>query len=136
MNVANPRRTLKCTARPRITLLTAGTLVALLLAYSCTPIAARASTPKGVGSSAKSSSAESTGGLEVEKAAAKAGEVGQKVAMSLIGLAFAIAAIVLAFRRDFKEAAGILAIGIVAVFLAGSHGVSTLENTVNKLFGS
>jgi hypothetical protein len=135
MNVANPRRALKFTARPRIILLTAGTLVALLLACSCTPIAAHAAT-KGVGSSAKSSAAESTGGLEVEKAAAKAGEVGQKVAMSLIGLAFAIAAIVLAFRRDFKEAAGVLAIGIVAVFLAGSHGVSTLENTVNKLFGS
>ena len=38
--------------------------------------------------------------------------------MSLIGLAFAIAAIVLAFRRDFKEAAGVLLIGVVAIFLA------------------
>jgi hypothetical protein len=136
MNVVNARRALKPTTRPRVTLLTAGTLVALLLACSFAPIAAHASTPKGVGSTAKTSGSEATGGLEVEKAAAKAGEVGKKVATSLIGLAFAIAAIVLAFRRDFKEAAGVLAIGIVAIFLAGSHGVSALEDTVNKLFGS
>lgn len=136
MNVASFHRALKPTTRSRVTLLTVGTLVALLLACSCAPIAARAATPKGVGSNAKSSGSEAAGGLEVEKAAAKAGEVGRKVATSLIGLAFAIAAIVLAFRRDFKEAAGVLAIGVVAIFLAGSHGVSALEDTVNKLFGS
>ena len=42
--------------------------------------------------------------------------------MSLIGLGFAVAATVLAFRRDFKEAAGVFAVGIVAVLLATPAG--------------
>jgi len=56
--------------------------------------------------------------------------------MSLIGLAFAVAATVLAFRRDFKEAAGVFAVGIVAVLLATPAGVSLLRDTVASLFGS
>lgn len=72
----------------------------------------------------------------LEAAASKAGETGRKVAMSLIGLAFAIAGIVLAFRRDFKEAAGVFAVGIVAILLATPTGVSLLHDTVNSLFGA
>jgi hypothetical protein len=75
-------------------------------------------------------------GGSLEAAASKAGETGRKVAMSLIGLAFAIAGIVLAFRRDFKEAAGVFAVGIVAVLLATPAGVSLLRDTVNSLFGT
>lgn len=71
----------------------------------------------------------------LESAAKKAGETGRKVAMSLIALGFAIASIVLAFRRDFKEAAGICAIGIVAILLATPAGVNVLHSTVNTLFG-
>ena len=56
--------------------------------------------------------------------------------MSLIGLAFAVAAIVLAFKRDFKEAAGVFAVGIVCVMLATPTGVNVLQDTVNSLFGS
>ncbi len=52
------------------------------------------------------------GAGSLESAATKAGETGRKVAMSLIALGFAIASIVLAFRRDFKEAAGIFAVGL------------------------
>ena len=55
--------------------------------------------------------------------------------MSLIGLAFAVAATVLAFRRDFKEAAGVFAVGIVSVLLATPAGVSLLRDTVTSLFG-
>jgi hypothetical protein len=72
----------------------------------------------------------------LESAAAKAGETGRKVAMSLIALGFAIASIVLAFRRDFKEAAGIFAIGLVAILLATPAGVNVLHDTVNSLFGA
>jgi hypothetical protein len=79
-------------------------------------------------------SSEETGSLE--SAAAKAGETGRKIAMSLIGLGFAIASIVLAFRRDFKEAAGIFAVGFVAILLATPTGVNVLHDTVNTLFGS
>jgi hypothetical protein len=75
-------------------------------------------------------------GSSLESAAAKAGSTGRAVAMSLIGLAFAVAAIVLAFKRDFKEAAGVFAVGIVSVLLATPTGVSLLRDTVNSLFGS
>jgi hypothetical protein len=75
-------------------------------------------------------------GSSLEAAASKAGETGRAVAMSLIGLAFAVAATVLAFRRDFKEAVGVFAVGIVAVLLATPAGVSLLRDTVNSLFGS
>jgi hypothetical protein len=76
------------------------------------------------------------GGSALESAAARAGNTGRAVAMSLIGLAFAVAATVLAFRRDFKEAAGVFAVGIIAVLLATPAGVSLLRDTVSSLFGS
>jgi hypothetical protein len=75
-------------------------------------------------------------GTSLESAAAKAGDTGRAVAMSLIGLAFAVAATVLAFRRDFKEAAGVFAVGIIAVLLATPAGVSLIRATVTSLFGS
>jgi predicted secreted Zn-dependent protease len=75
------------------------------------------------------------GTASLESAATKAGETGRKIAMSMIALGFAIASIVLAFRRDFKEAAGIFAIGIVAILLATPAGVNVLHDTVNTLFG-
>jgi hypothetical protein len=80
--------------------------------------------------------AAETGGSSLEAAAAKAGETGRAVAMSLIGLALAVAGIVLAFRRDFREAAGVFAVGIVAVLLATSSGEALLKDTVASLFGS
>jgi hypothetical protein len=79
-----------------------------------------------------------TGGADensLEAAAAKAGDTGRAVAMSLIGLAFAVAATVLAFKRDFKEAAGVFAVGIVSVLLATPAGISLLRDTVGSLFG-
>jgi hypothetical protein len=79
-------------------------------------------------------SPESTG-ASLESAAQKADTTGRTVAMSLIGLALAIASIVLAFRRDFKEAAGVFSVGIVAVLLASPTGLKLLEDTVTSLFG-
>jgi hypothetical protein len=76
------------------------------------------------------------GGSSLEDAAARAGNTGRAVAMSLIGLALAVAATVLAFRRDFKEAAGVFAVGLVAVLLATPSGVSLLRDTVASLFGT
>jgi hypothetical protein len=87
-------------------------------------------------SSTEQSSGTESSTSSLESAAAKAGSTGRTVAMSLIGLAFAVAAIVLAFKRDFKEAAGVFAVGIVCVMLATSTGVSVLQDTVNSLFGS
>jgi hypothetical protein len=75
-------------------------------------------------------------GSSLESAAAKAGNTGRAVAMSLIGLAFAVTATVLAFRRDFKEAAGVFAVGIVSVLMATPAGVALLRDTVTSLFGA
>jgi hypothetical protein len=80
--------------------------------------------------------AATEGASSLESAATKAGETGRKVAMSLIALGFAIASVVLAFRRDFKEAAGIFAVGLVAILLATPAGVNVLHDTVNTLFGA
>lgn len=88
----------------------------------------------GGGERAPSSSGNAVSSLEA--AASKAGNTGRAVAMSLIGLAFAVAATVLAFRRDFKEAAGVFAVGIVSVLLATPAGVSLLRDTVASLFGT
>ncbi len=77
-----------------------------------------------------------TSGASLESAASKAGGIARNVAMSLIGLGFAIAAVVLVFRRDFKEAAGVFAVGLLAILLATPAGVSVLHATVNTLFGS
>ena len=94
-----------------------------------------APTRLGPGSAQQTATTEKSGS-SLESAAAKAGSTGRAVAMSLIGLAFAVAAIVLAFKRDFKEAAGVFAVGIVWVLLATPTGVSVLQDTVNSLFGS
>jgi hypothetical protein len=93
-----------------------------------------AATSSGAATTATGAAGE--GGGSLESAASKAGDMGRKVAMSLIGLALAIAAITLAFRRNFKEATGVIAIGLLAVLLASPVGESLLQNTVGSLFGS
>ncbi|HEY7830767.1 MAG TPA: hypothetical protein VIC06_09415 [Solirubrobacteraceae bacterium] len=76
------------------------------------------------------------GGSSLEAAATKAGEMGRKVAMSLIGLALAVGGVVLVFRRDFKKVAGVLVLGLLAILLATPAGIGVLQNTVTSLFGS
>jgi hypothetical protein len=103
--------------------------------------ASTASAPAAVGGSRAAGAPQRTSttertGTSLESAAARAGDTGRAVAMSLLALAFAVAAIVLAFRRDFKEAAGVFAVGIVAVLLATPTGVSLLRDTVASLFGA
>ena len=98
-------------------------------------VAAQAAVSSSASSAALGGSGEK-GATSLESAAAKAGNTGRAVAMSLIGLAFAVAATVLAFRRDFKEAAGVFAVGIVSVLLATPAGVNLLRDTVASLFGS
>jgi hypothetical protein len=119
---------------------TAGAVCAVLLGAGAVmppavPVAGAAiSSPHG--ETPERAAAGEKGGSSLEVAASKAGDTGRAVAMSLIGLAFAVAATVLAFRRDFKEAAGVFAVGIVSVLLATPTGVSLLRDTVNSLFGS
>ncbi len=87
-------------------------------------------------STATTAAAAGEGGSSLESAASKAGDMGRKVAMSLIGLGLAVAAIALAFRRNFKEAVGVIVIGLLAVLLASPVAESLLQNTVGSLFGS
>jgi hypothetical protein len=119
-------------------------LVAGLVLMCCTCLALRpagavaavdSSGPAAAGSAA-AASGSTTAGSSLESVASKAGDTGRKVAMSLIGLAFAVAGIVLAFRRDFKEAAGVFAVGIVAVLMATPAGIGLLRDTVNSLLGA
>ncbi len=130
--VAAPQRP---PARARPGVRSASVALASACLFLAAPTAARAAiaTP---GPAASERSASGQEGSSLESAAAKAGSTGRAVAMSLIGLALAIAAIVLAFRRDFKEAAGVFAVGIVSVLLATPTGVSLLRDTVNTLFGA
>jgi hypothetical protein len=106
-----------------------------LLIAAVQPLAAGAAVKSPARQGVPRSAAPEGGGSSLEDAAAKAGNTGRAVAMSLIGLALAVAAIVLAFRRDFREAAGVFAVGIVAVLLATPSGVSLLKDTVASLFG-
>ena len=76
------------------------------------------------------------GGSSLEAAATKAGDMGRKVAMSLIGLALAVGGVVLIFRRDFKKVAGVLVLGLLAILLATPAGIGVLQNTVTSLFGA
>jgi hypothetical protein len=110
-------------------------LASASLAVSVTGGQARAAVTTSNAPRANTASPEATG-TSLESAASKASSTGRAVAMSLIGLAFAVAATVLAFRRDFKEAAGVFAVGIVSVLLATPAGVSLLRDTVTSLFGS
>lgn len=116
-------------------------LTLVLLASCAVPLGGMAAATAAVSTSSstgatRGSAAPGQSGTSLESAAAKAGNTGRAVAMSLIGLAFAVAATVLAFRRDFKEAAGVFAVGIVAVLLATPAGVSLLRDTVAALFGT
>ncbi len=106
-----------------------------LLALPAASGAVASSTTGGSGAERAGTPEKGTAG-SLEAAAAKASTTGRAVAMSLIGLAFAVAATVLAFRRDFKEAAGVFAVGIVSVLLATPAGVSLLRDTVNSIFGA
>ena len=118
----------------------AGTVcIALLLAWAIAfslTAGAQAAVNAPRAASAQRAAVPERGGSSLEAAATKAGNTGRAVAMSLIGLAFAIAATVLAFRRDFKEAAGVFAVGIVAILLATPAGMSLLRDTVASVFGS
>jgi hypothetical protein len=98
--------------------------------------AAAAAVAKAPAAAERATTPETGTATSLEAAAAKAGDTGRAVAMSLIGLAFAVAATVLAFRRDFKEAAGVFAVGIVSVLLATPAGVSLLRATVSSIFGA
>jgi hypothetical protein len=115
-------------------------VVVAVVALACTawqPVSARAAVANSDSTTSVAPPATPEGGgSSLESAAAKAGSTGRAVAMSLIGLAFAVAATVLAFRRDFKEAASVFAVGIVSVLLATPAGVSLLRDTVNSLFGA
>lgn len=110
-------------------------LGAIALAPCATPLA-RAAVSSTRGETPERGAVAGKGASSLEAAATKAGNTGRAVAMSLIGLAFAVAATVLAFRRDFKEAAGVFAVGIVSVLLATPAGISLLRDTVSSLFGT
>src|SRR3954453_20512246 len=76
------------------------------------------------------------GDTSLEQAARRAGDTGRAVARDLLVVAFAVAAVILVFRRDFKEAAVIFAIGLLAVLLASPAGLNALNDLVATLCGA
>jgi hypothetical protein len=140
-NIYRPRLSRAATAVGVVVLVVAcaGTAFAPVLAQAAVSTGAAGSPPAakpGEKSGEKPGEKPESTGLSLESAAKKADTTGRTIAMSLIGLALAIASIVLAFRRDFKEAAGVFVVGIVAVLLATPAGLNLLEDTVTSLFGS
>jgi hypothetical protein len=139
MNPHNrPRAVRPFAGRPSRSVARDGAGLLALLACAClllAPTASRAAVESSPTANTPQAAATEPKGSSLESAAAKAGQTGRAVAMSLIGLAFAVAATVLAFRRDFKEAAGVFAVGIVSVLLATPAGVNLLRDTVTSLFG-
>jgi len=127
----SPRRR----ARRSIGAALAPIVIAACLVLTLTPSVGSAAVSSRAGGVERAQAPGGGGGSSLEAAAAKAGATGRAVAMSLIGLAFAVAATVLAFRRDFKEAAGVFAVGIVSVLLATPTGIDLLRDTVGSLFG-
>jgi hypothetical protein len=112
-------------------------VVAILLAQPVvTADAAHASRQTGAPGGALVAGASESGAASLESAAAKASSTGRAVAMSLIALALAVAAVVLVFRRDFKEAAGVFVVGVIAVLLATPAGLALIRATVASLFGA
>lgn len=124
-------------ASARVAALACGTLLAAFAfaTHDVAPAQAAVVAPSSGGVAGERGAAEKGSAASLEAAAAKAGDTGRAVAMSLIGLAFAVAATVLAFRRDFKEAAGVFAVGIVSVLLATPAGIGLLRDTVSSIFG-
>ena len=53
-----------------------------------------------------------------------------------LGVALAVGAVILLFKRDFKEAAAVFAVGLLAVVLATPAGLTALNDLVTALFGS
>lgn len=129
-------RTIHRPSLPRV-LAAVGASVLLLACASLAfaPVLAQAAVTSTTAPNAQQAASTEKVGASLESAATKAGNTARTVAMSLIGLALAVASIVLAFRRDFKEAAGVFAVGIVAVLLATPAGLSLLRSTVTSLFG-
>lgn len=121
----------------RLAALACGALLAAFAfaAHDIAPVRAAVAAPSSGGVAGERGTQEKGSAASLEAAAAKAGSTGRAVAMSLIGLAFAVAATVLAFRRDFKEAAGVFAVGIVSVLLATPAGIGLLRDTVSSIFG-
>jgi hypothetical protein len=100
------------------------------------PGTAVAAVKSGQSTSEQSPSSSDGDANALQDAAERAGRIGRSVALSLIGLALAVAAVVLVFRRDFREAAGVFAVGLLAVLLATPSGLSLLRSTADMLFGS
>lgn len=127
-------------ARGRVAL-----LAMTLLAVCAVPPAAKAAptvarpliaAPAQAPAAARPNSGSASSGGSLEAAASKAGELGRKVAMSLIALGLSFASVVLIFRRRFRDAAGVFAVGFTAVLLASPAGVNVLRDTVKLLFGA
>jgi hypothetical protein len=132
-----PRALLRALTRPTaIAVLTCTLLVAVPLPLAAIRPDVATAAVKGGPSTSEQSPSSGGDANALQDAAERAGRIGRSVALSLIGLALAVASVVLVFRRDFREAAGVFAVGLLAVLLATPSGLSLLRSTADMLFGS
>ena len=116
--------------------ITVAVMLAVVMAFGVPPIPPFRDAPAPAQVRATPAPSGGTGGSSLEQAAEKAGETGRTVAISLLGLALAAAAVILVFRRDFKEAAAIFGVGLLGVLLATPAGLNMLNDLVATLFGT
>jgi hypothetical protein len=116
--------------------LAAATLLALCLVLAAGPGGGPLTAPATAQVQATPAPGGGGGGTSLEQAADRAGDTGRTVALSLLGLALAIAAVILVFKRDFKEAAAIFGVGLLGVLLATPAGLNALNDLVSALFGA
>ncbi len=74
-------------------------------------------------------------GVSIEDAANNAKTTGQTTARAVIGLALAIGAAVCVFTKNFKEAALLVALGLLGFLLTTDGGVATLSDTARSVLG-
>lgn len=83
----------------------------------------------------KKKAARAGNGVSIEDAADNAKTTGQTAARAVIGLALAIGAAVCVFTKNFKEAAVLVALGLLGFLLTSDDGVSTLSDTARSILG-
>ena len=83
----------------------------------------------------KRNPARAGNGVSIEDAADNAKTTGQTTARAVIGLALAVGAAVCVFTKNFKEAALLVALGLLGFLLTTDDGVATLSDTARSVLG-
>lgn len=110
------------------------TVVALGVAATPAPVAVLALRPPAAHARVTGGNSGGGGSGGIEQAASRAASTTRHVVGQFIAIALGIAAVVLIFKRDFAEAAGVFAIGMIALLLANPAGINVMKHTITSIF--